>query len=120
MAEHGVEPLNSAFSDQKPPLARGPSSLGPRENRQSDEARELTSLLDVSKSLAGASRLKTRVHHVLEILERHHGAVRSAVTLLSEGSHELYIEASVGLSSGGRLVRYRIGEGGDGPRGGDG
>jgi len=112
MAEHGVHPRRFASSDQTPPPATGPSRLGSRENEETEEeARELTSLLDVNKSLSGASRLKTRIHHVLEILERHHGAFRSAVTLLSEGAHELYIEASIGLSSGGRLVRYRIGEG---------
>src|SRR5271170_5358905 len=111
MAEHGVQARRIAFSDQTPPPATGPSRLGSHENEETEEARELTSLLDVSKSLSGASRLKTRIHHVLEILERHHGAFRSAVTLLREGAHELYIEASIGLSSGGRLVRYRIGEG---------
>ena len=111
MAEHGVEPHRLACSNQTPPPATGPSRLGSRENEETEEARELPSLLDVNKFLSGASRLKTRIHHVLETLERHHGAFRSAVTLLSEGTHELYIEASVGLSSGGRLVRYRIGEG---------
>ena len=75
------------------------------------DARELTSLLDISNSLSGALRVKTRIHHVLGILERHHGALRSTVTLLREGTHELHIEASVGLSADGQRVRYHIGEG---------
>src|SRR6202044_1171301 len=55
--------------------------------------------------------VKARLRHVLVILERHHGAFRSAVTLLREGANELSIEASVGLSADGQLVRYRVGEG---------
>ena len=40
-----------------------------------------------------------------------HGALRSTVTLLREGTQELYIEASMGLSAAGTRVHYLIGEG---------
>ena len=65
----------------------------------------------MSSTLSGALRAKAKVRHVLGILERHHGAFRSVVTLLQEGTQELYIEASVGLGSDGPLVRHLIGEG---------
>jgi hypothetical protein len=55
--------------------------------------------------------VKAGITEVLEILERHHGAFRSAVTLLREGSQELCIEASIGLSADGQAVRYQVGEG---------
>ncbi len=50
------------------------------------------------------------MHNVLEILARHHGAVRGIVTLLHEGG-ELRVEASDGLEKPGAPVKYRVGEG---------
>src|SRR5262249_23308887 len=47
----------------------------------------------------------------LEILHNHHGAIRGSVTLLEEGTDQLHIEASHGLSSNAHRVRYRLGEG---------
>jgi Nif-specific regulatory protein len=105
-----AEPDRFAFNDQ-PVLAAGASALGSLENDQKGEARKLTSLLEISNALSGALRAKAKVRHVLGILERHHGAFRSVVTLLQEGTHELYVEASVGLSTDGQLVRYPVGEG---------
>jgi Nif-specific regulatory protein len=99
-----------AFNRQAPMVA-GLSSHGSRENEATGEIRKLTSFLEISQALSGAMRFKAGIHHVLGILERHHGAFRSTVTLLREGTHELYIEASVGLSSHGQRVLYRIGEG---------
>jgi Nif-specific regulatory protein len=75
------------------------------------EVRKLTTLLEVSQALSGTLNLKPALHHVLEVLERHHGAIRSAVTLLLEDSKELQIEASHGLSVDGQRVRYGVGEG---------
>src|SRR4029078_2380301 len=54
--------------------------------------------------------LKSAMHHVLEIMARHHGAVRGIVTLLHDGG-ELRVEASDGLESAGAPVKYRVGEG---------
>jgi Nif-specific regulatory protein len=105
-----AEPTAGSFAFSDPAArAASPSSRSARE--VDDEARELSSFLEISGALSGAVRLKAGVQHVLGILERHHGAFRSTVTLLREGSRELYIEASVGLSAAGQRVRYQIGEG---------
>src|SRR4051812_37208645 len=77
---------------------------------QAPEIRRLASLLDVSQALSGTLNLKSAMHHVLEILARHHGAVRGIITLLHEGG-ELRVEASDGLEKPGAPVKYRIGEG---------
>jgi hypothetical protein len=47
---------------------------------------------------------------VLEIFSKHHGTVRSIVTLLHENG-ELHVEASDGLDRPAHTVRYRLGEG---------
>ena len=77
---------------------------------QAPEIRRLSSLLEVSQALSGTLNLKSAMHNVLEILARHHGAVRGIVTLLHEGG-ELHVEASDGLEKPGTPVTYRIGEG---------
>ena len=74
------------------------------------EAQRLTSLLDVSQALSGTLNLKASLHRVLEILARHHGAVRGIVSLMEENG-DLRVEAADGIGDGSRLVRYRIGEG---------
>ena len=79
--------------DDQPARAAAATSHGSHEDERASDARELTSLLEISKTLSGAPRLKSGMHQVLEILERHHGAFRSTVTLLREGTHELHIEA---------------------------
>jgi Nif-specific regulatory protein len=78
---------------------------------QSGEIRKLSTLVDISQALSGALNLKPGLHKVLEILERHHGMTRSAVTLLQEDSGELCIEAANGLSANGKKVSYNLGEG---------
>ena len=82
---------------------------------QAPEIRRLSSLLEVSQALSGTLNLKSAMHNVLEILARHHGAVRGIVTLLHEGG-ELRVEASDGLEKPGAPVKYRVGEGDYGPR----
>src|SRR5580765_5497578 len=86
--------------------ARKPSG----EATQAPEIRRLASLLDVSQALSGTLNLKSALHHVLEILARHHGALRGIVTLLQEDG-ELRVEASDGLEKPGLNIRYRLGEG---------
>src|SRR5206468_7965654 len=49
-------------------------------------------------------------HHVLEILARHHGAVRGIVSLLHDDG-ELRVEASDGIAGAPRPVTYQLGEG---------
>src|SRR5262245_8772873 len=74
------------------------------------ESRRLSTLLEVSQALSGTLNLRPALHRVLEILAKHHGAVRSMVTLLQENG-ELHVEASDGLDTPAHAVRYRIGEG---------
>jgi Nif-specific regulatory protein len=78
---------------------------------QSGEIRKLTTLIEVSQALSGTLNLKAALHRVLEILERHHGMIRGAVTLLNEETGELYIEAASGLTFDGQRARYQLGEG---------
>src|SRR5262249_51799809 len=77
---------------------------------QAPEIRRLSSLLDVSQALSGTLNLKSALHHVLEILARHHGALRSIVTVLQDNG-ELRVEASDGLEKPGAVVQYKVGEG---------
>src|SRR5256714_6725749 len=77
---------------------------------QAPEIRRLSSLLEVSQALSGTLNVTPSLHRVLEILARHHGAVRGIVSLL-DGDGELRVEASDGLGEGARPVRYRVGEG---------
>ena len=74
------------------------------------EIRRLSSLIDISQALAGTLNLSAALPQALDILERHHQVVRSAVTLLDEDG-ELIIRASTGLSAEGQRARYRLGEG---------
>ena len=78
---------------------------------KSTEVRRLATFLDISQTLSGTLNLKQSLHQVLEILERFHGVIRGAVTLLDEETGELYIEASNGLTVRGQRARYQLGEG---------
>ena len=89
-------------------MARPHNLVG--EPTASREARRLSSLLEVSQALSGTLHLKSSLHRVLEILERHHGAVRGIVSFLQDGGG-LRVEASDGPGEIGDTVRYRIGEG---------
>ena len=75
------------------------------------EIRRLSTLLDASQALSATLDLKSALHRVLEVLGRHHGAVRSTVVLLSEETGDLQVEASDGLIKPGTKARYAIGEG---------
>jgi Nif-specific regulatory protein len=78
---------------------------------QTSEIKKLGTLLDVSQALSGTLNLKAALHRVLEILEQDHGMIRSAVTLLQEGTDELHIEAANGITADGQRARYKLGEG---------
>jgi Nif-specific regulatory protein len=78
---------------------------------KSTEVRRLATFLDISQTLSGTLNLKQSLHQVLESLERFHGTVRGAVTLLDQETGELYIEASNGLTLSGQRARYQLGEG---------
>ncbi|HMF94161.1 MAG TPA: GAF domain-containing protein, partial [Vicinamibacterales bacterium] len=74
------------------------------------EVRRLSTLLEVSQALSGTLNVKASLHRVLEILARHHSAVRGIVSLV-DADGDLRVEASDGPGDGARPVRYRIGEG---------
>src|SRR6478609_10922017 len=66
--------------------------------RPTGEIRKLTSLLEVSQALANATNFKASLQRVLEILEKSHDAVRSAVLL--ETSDQLPLEVAASLGTG--------------------
>jgi Nif-specific regulatory protein len=74
-------------------------------------AAPLATLVEIGHVLSAAISPATAFQGVLEVLERHRGAMRGAVTLLNSKSGEISIEASSGLSAAGRTARYRLGEG---------
>src|SRR3954471_18036928 len=90
--------------------ARAPRPLPPDVDAPTREVRRLSTLLEVSQALSGTLNLKASLHRVLEILARHHGAVRSIVSIL-EDNGDLRVEAADGIGDRSRLVCYRIGEG---------
>src|SRR3954447_14331893 len=90
--------------------ARPPRPHAPDIDAPAREARRLSTLLEVSQALSGTLNLKASLHRVLEILARHHGAVRGIVSLV-DADGDLRVEASDGLGAGTRPVRYQIGEG---------
>lgn len=76
------------------------------------EARNLATILETGQTLAGTLELNRALARVLETLGRHHGMVRSFVSLLDADSNELRIVASHGLDeTAARRVTYKIGEG---------
>src|SRR6187431_889068 len=75
------------------------------------EVRKLSTLLEASQALSATLDLRESLQRVLEILGRHHGAVRSTVVLLNETTGDVELEASSGAIAPGKRVRYRLGEG---------
>ncbi|MEO8256471.1 MAG: sigma 54-interacting transcriptional regulator, partial [Acidobacteriota bacterium] len=75
------------------------------------EVRKLSTLLEASQALSATLDLEAGLQRVLEILGRHHGAVRSTVVLLNEQSGDVELHASAGAIPRGRQVRYAVGEG---------
>src|SRR3989449_6346068 len=86
------------------------TGMSPDVDARARETRRLSTLLDVSQALSGTLNLKASLHHVLEILARHHGAVRGLVSILHTDG-DLRVEASDGLPDASRVVSYRVGEG---------
>ncbi|HEY1291167.1 MAG TPA: sigma 54-interacting transcriptional regulator, partial [Burkholderiales bacterium] len=82
--------------------------------RQTGEIRKLTSLLEISQALSAGLNFKVSLHRALEILEKSHDAVRSAVAIVGDDRSHLQVAASVasgrdrlpeGAVPGGALVR---------------
>jgi Nif-specific regulatory protein len=72
---------------------------------------ELSTLYDISEALASARKLTDGLGGAMRLLRRYPGALRGSLTLLDEGTNELYIEAALEVPEAGRLARYRLGEG---------
>ncbi len=77
----------------------------------SGEVRKLSTLLEASQALSATLDLQAALTRVLDILVRHHGAVRGSVVLQSENSGEVELEAVAGAVERGKRVRFRLGEG---------
>ena len=75
------------------------------------ELRKLSTLLEASQALSATLDLHAALSRVLEILVRHHGAVRGAVVLRDESTGEVEIEASAGAIAPGKRVRFNGSEG---------
>jgi Nif-specific regulatory protein len=75
-----------------------------------EESRKLATLAEISHSLASSLTFKAALHRALEILERHHGIIISAITLLNEKTEELYVEAVNGISLSNQSTHYLLGE----------
>ena len=91
--------------------ARPATANRPPAESHTSEVRRLATLLDTSQALTGTIDLKAGLHRVLEVLGRHHGAVRSTVVMLDEDTGQLQVEASDGLDRPGYRVSYKLGEG---------
>ncbi len=72
---------------------------------------ELSTLVEITRTVAATVNLTAPLNQILEILEERHYVIRSAVTLLQDDSGELRIEAAVGITPQGRSASYRVGEG---------
>jgi Nif-specific regulatory protein len=103
------------MSDEQAPGTHMPSStvlswMEPAEEHAS-EVRKLSTLLEASQALSTTLDLEAGLQRVLEILGRHHGAVRSTVVLLNDQTGEVELQASAGAIQPGQRVRYALGEG---------
>ncbi|HEY7790740.1 MAG TPA: sigma 54-interacting transcriptional regulator, partial [Vicinamibacterales bacterium] len=78
---------------------------------QASDIRRLTTLVEASQALSGTLDLRAALHRVLEILTRHHGAVRGMITLLNDEDGRLHIAAADGLDQAATRVEYQVGEG---------
>ena len=88
------------------------SSFSETMSATDSEARNLATILETGQTLAGTLELNGALARVLETLGRHHGMVRSFVSLIDREARELRIVASYGLDEAAtRGVSYRIGEG---------
>jgi Nif-specific regulatory protein len=81
-------------------------------SRERREVRKLGTLVDVARTLADASNLKTALARVLEGLGKQHSMIRSFVMLLDSESDRIRVESTYGLNPDtAHRVTYRVGEG---------
>jgi Nif-specific regulatory protein len=103
--------LFEATKDVCPMRAAAQTQEWTSNSNHAAEVRKLSTLLEVSRALLAAPQFKTGVVHVLEILGRHHGAIRSTVVLLDDRTGEVAVHASAGAIDAGKPASYRLGEG---------
>src|SRR5918995_6656835 len=72
------------------------------------DAKQLAMLLAVNQALTATPNLRTALRRVLDILD-HYDGLRSAITLVSEGSAQIRIEPHTG-SADAQRARDRLGE----------
>jgi Nif-specific regulatory protein len=75
---------------------------------KSKELRMLGTLAEVSQALSGNNQLKAGLIRVLELMEKSHGAILSAVTLKNEKSGETHLEAVSGFSPANQQLRLLL------------
>src|SRR5687768_8233462 len=76
----------------------------------SSELRRLSSLLEISQTLAAGTNQKSALQQVLGILDRHHSIIRSTVALLMPNG-DIEVVASEGPPGGRADAKFRLGEG---------
>ena len=76
----------------------------------STELRRLSTLLEISQTLAAGTNQKSALHQVLGILDRHHSIIRSTVALLA-ANDDIEVVAAEGPPGGRADVKFRPGEG---------
>jgi Nif-specific regulatory protein len=74
------------------------------------ELRRLSTLLEISQTLAAGTVQKAAFHQVLSILERHHNVIRSTVALLAQNG-DIEVVAAEGPPGGKADAKFRLGEG---------
>src|SRR5436190_5408138 len=74
------------------------------------ELRRLSTLLEISQTLAAGTNQKSALHQVLGILDRHHSIIRSTVALLTPNG-EIEVVAAEGPPGGKADATFRLGEG---------
>jgi Nif-specific regulatory protein len=77
---------------------------------QAGDVRQLNVLTEVSHVLSGVSSLRSALLRVLEILERHLGILRGAVTLVNQAG-QLHVDAALGITAERVAIRYGIADG---------
>ena len=75
------------------------------------ELRRSNTLLEISQTYADTDELAPALYRVLERLERYHDVLKAFFAFPDPDTHELYIEAGIGITADGMRARYKLGEG---------
>jgi len=82
-----------------------------RSKNLSSDVQPLTMLADINHELTAAQNPRAGIQRALELLDQHHGVIRSAVVLADPDSGRLRVEVSAGLTGAGRHAEWEMGEG---------